>query len=59
MAKILVVDDDKSLAELIETYLEEGLHEVDLVHKGEDAFAHLKTRNYDLVILDWMLLRFH
>lgn len=55
MPRILIVDDDVSLAENVKLYLERETFKVDLVHDGEDARLQLKDDIYDLVILDWNL----
>jgi OmpR-family two-component system manganese-sensing response regulator len=55
MAKILIVDDDKTLSGLITIYLADGAHTVDVSHTGQDAIGFLTLQDYDLVILDWML----
>lgn len=54
MRRILVVDDDVPLAEMIGEYLQpEGFH-VDLVHDGAQALT-TPLDNYNLVVLDVML----
>lgn len=55
MAKILLVEDDHNLAFLLQMQLEHDRHLVDVVMRGFDAVAQLKSHSYDLVILDWML----
>jgi DNA-binding response OmpR family regulator len=55
MAKILLVEDDRHLANLTQTYLLEAGHQIDWADCGEKARAMLLTQNYDLFILDWML----
>ena len=52
MARILVVDDQPSLAELIQTVLEEDGHSVEAVHGGQAALERIAHREYDLVICD-------
>ena len=54
MRKILVVDDDVALAEMIGEYLRPEGFGVDLVHDGGEAMTMALT-GYDLVILDLML----
>ncbi len=53
--KILVVDDDQELCELIQTYLEQESFEVTTVHDGSEAVTLIKKSNYDLIVLDVML----
>lgn len=55
MAKVLVVDDDVALANLIQDFLVAENHAVDTVHDGNDAHDRLKYYQYDIVILDWDL----
>ncbi|MCA9800973.1 MAG: response regulator transcription factor [Cyanobacteria bacterium HKST-UBA02] len=55
MAKILLVEDDKNLAYLLKLQLEQSRHLVDVAGMGADALAFLRTNNYEVVILDWML----
>lgn len=55
MAKILLVEDDKNLAYLLQMQLEHDRHLVDLVTRGLDALSQLQSHTYELVILDWML----
>ena len=51
MARILVVDDQPELAELIRTVLEEDDgHSSEAVHSGQAALERLTQRGYDLVI---------
>ena len=53
--KILVVDDEKELADLIELYLKNDGYEVYTYHNGADALACMERENIDLAILDIML----
>ncbi|MCB9470681.1 MAG: response regulator transcription factor [Candidatus Obscuribacterales bacterium] len=55
MAKILLVEDDKNLAYLLKMQLEQNRHLVDVAGRGLDALAQLRSNNYEIVILDWML----
>ncbi len=55
MAKILLVEDDDSLAYLLKMQLEQTRHLVDVARKGLDALVQLRCNSYDLIILDWML----
>lgn len=52
MARILVVDDQPELAELIQAVLELDGHAVDAVHGGQAALEHLSHQAYDLVVCD-------
>lgn len=53
--KILVVDDDKNICELLRMYLEKEGYVVLMAHNGIDAVNTFNTGNPDLVLLDIML----
>ena len=54
-SRILVVDDDVELCELVQQYLgSQGFH-VDAVHDGSTGVTESLSNSYDLVILDVML----
>jgi DNA-binding response OmpR family regulator len=53
--RILVVEDEKRLAEFIKSGLEEQKYSVDLSHDGENAEYLAMTNEYDLIILDILL----
>lgn len=53
--RILVVDDDKSIARLVRDYLKEASYEVLLAHTGEEALHMVRREKPDLLILDLML----
>lgn len=57
MSRILIVEDERHLANGLRFNLEAEEHEVDTVENGEDALACITTgpRPYDLVVLDVML----
>lgn len=55
MSKILVVDDDADLAELVQTKLTAEGHQVQVIHSGEGAFEMAKQFKPDVAILDIML----
>lgn len=55
MAKILLVEDDISLAEVTRFGLESQGHMVQVAHSGDDALINLRVNKYDLMILDWMM----
>lgn len=55
MAKILLVEDDVPLANIIATWLETQNYVVDQVHSGEDAMQVLTNYQYDLLVFDWEL----
>ena len=53
--KILVVDDDKNICELLRMYLEKEGYVVLMAHNGIDAVNAFNTGNPDLILLDIML----
>ena len=55
IGKILIVDDDKNICELLRLYMEKEEYEVVLSHNGEDAVNQFNQNNPDLVLLDIML----
>lgn len=55
MKKILLIEDEVSIAELQRDYLEINGFTVDIQHHGEDGLQQALKGNYDLIILDIML----
>ena len=55
MGKILVVDDDKNICELLRLYIEKEGYEVVIANDGGQAVTKFKTEKPDLVLLDIML----
>ncbi|MDD3839721.1 MAG: response regulator transcription factor [Clostridia bacterium] len=53
--KILVVDDDKNICELISLYLKNQGYDVICRYDGSSALDAIKKGNIDLVVLDIML----
>ena len=53
--KILIVDDDENMAELMSLYLTKECFDTKIVHNGEDALSAFETYNPNLVLLDLML----
>jgi len=54
-ARVLVVEDEKDIAELMALHLKREGHEVVAVVDGEDALKQLDTGGFHLMVLDWML----
>ena len=50
--KILIVEDEKRLAQIIKTGLEEQLYEVDIAHDGYVGKSMAEKNNYQIIILD-------
>ena len=55
--KILIVDDDENIAELISLYLTKECFDTRIVHDGESALQAHKTFQPDMILLDIMLPR--
>ncbi|MDQ6642172.1 MAG: response regulator transcription factor [Actinomycetota bacterium] len=55
MARILVVDDDLTVREVVVSYLRAAGHEVDEAGEGETGLKLFAERRPDLVVLDLML----
>jgi DNA-binding response OmpR family regulator len=55
MPKILVVEDDESMADIVEDTLTLAHHVVDRVNNGQAALDFLQAYQYDLIVLDWEL----
>lgn len=53
--KILVVDDDKNICELLRLYFEKEGYNVILANNGEEALVKFNALNPDFILLDVML----
>lgn len=53
--KILIVDDDVNIAELISLYLTKECYDTRMVHDGEEALAVYEQYEPNLILLDLML----
>ena len=53
--QILIVDDEKEIADLIEVYLKNDGYTVHKFYNGMDALKCIESQNLDLAILDVML----
>ncbi len=53
--KILIIEDDKELANSIKFQLEKEDFAVDLCHDGEEGLYYMQEKIHDLIILDRML----
>ncbi len=51
--RILVVEDEEELAEVLVEGLEEESYAVDLARTGDEADQLMEINPYDLVVLDW------
>lgn len=55
IGKIMVVDDDRNICELIRLYLEKEGYAVVIANDGEEALAKFTIENPDLMLLDIMM----
>ena len=55
MEKVLVVDDEKDIADLIEVYLQNENYNVFKFYTSDDAMRCIETQELDLAILDIMM----
>lgn len=53
--RVLVVEDERDLNNIITKYLKKSNFNVDNVFDGEEALDYLNSAEYDLVILDVMM----
>jgi DNA-binding response OmpR family regulator len=54
-AKILIAEDEPSIAEVVSLYLRRAGYHVQVANTGEEAYIHLQQDLPDLIILDLML----
>ena len=57
MSRVLVVEDDRAIQELLALTLGQSGFEIQAVYSAEDALAAIREELPDLVLLDWMLPR--
>jgi two-component system alkaline phosphatase synthesis response regulator PhoP len=55
--RILIIDDDPDYVEGIKSILEKADYEVEAVYNPEDGFNTLKSKPFDLLLLDIMMGR--
>ncbi|MBS2006973.1 MAG: response regulator transcription factor [Cyanobacteria bacterium SZAS TMP-1] len=55
MAKILLVEDDTGLASVVEQWLKDEHHTIEIAYDGASGWEKLERCEFDLVILDWNL----
>ena len=53
--RILLIEDEKSVAAFIKKGLEEELYSVDVVHDGEEGLLNALLNPYDVIVLDVVL----
>ena len=55
MAKILIVEDEKQMADFISLELKHEGYDVDICYDGEQGYENALKTNYDIILLDIML----
>lgn len=55
---IAIVDDDPDIAELMMLWLEEEGHDCTHYSGGQDFIKAVKSKNFDIVLLDWIMPEF-
>lgn len=55
MAKILIVDDDSFICEILKKYLQNNNYQIELAFSGKSALKILKSQSIDLVLCDFRL----
>ncbi|WP_347329582.1 response regulator transcription factor [Marinimicrobium locisalis] len=55
MVKLLLIDDDQELCQLLNEYLTAEGFQVDMAHDGEQALEQIARDNYAAIVLDVML----
>lgn len=55
MPKILLVDDDIELTELLSELLSLEEFDVTVAHNGQEALLLLEKQSFNLILLDWMM----
>src|ERR1035437_4297321 len=55
MTRILLVEDETDVRNLMTTHLSREGFEIEVAETGEKASCFLEKNHYDLAILDWML----
>ena len=55
MAKILIIEDEKEIADLEKDYLEMNDFEVECYDRGDTGLEAAENNDYDLIVLDLML----
>ena len=53
--RVLVVDDEEKIRNVIKEYAEFEGYEIDEAADGMEAIAKCKTQDYDIIIMDVMM----
>ncbi len=54
-ARVLVVEDERDISDLMTLHLKREGHEVTAVENGEEALRKIDGNGFQLLVLDWML----
>ncbi len=55
MKRILIIEDDKQIAEFEKDYLEASQYQVDVCYNGDSGLQKAQQEKYDLIVLDIMI----
>ena len=55
MSKVLIVDDEQGIRDVLKEYLELEGYEVGEAVDGMDAIKQAKADNYDIIVMDVMM----
>ena len=55
MSKILIIEDDRDIADLISIHMKDNGHEAEMVHDGKEGLFKAMAQVHDLIILDLKL----
>jgi two-component system NtrC family sensor kinase len=53
--RVLVIDDEEAILQMVRETLAEQGYEVDVARDGESALSHLVQTSYDLALCDWKM----
>ena len=53
--KVLIVEDEVKIAQLMADYLNQSAYDTQLIHRGDEVEGWLKMNSCDLILLDLML----
>lgn len=53
--RILIAEDEITIARALKTMLEKNKYAVDMVHSGSDALDYIRAADYDVLVLDIMM----
>ena len=53
--RILIADDEVTIARALKLLLERNKYAVDIVHTGTDALDYIMATDYDAIVLDIMM----